>query len=88
MPRLQRRQAFSRGSIHGRELLAQRTAQFESELRAAGRIVKRYTAVAASISRGGIYPRLTARSMLVPEKRIELVTMKATQPTARRPRPR
>lgn len=45
----------------GKEVVARRTEHFETHLRAAGRTVKRYSAVAAGISRNGIYPQLTAR---------------------------
>jgi pyruvate-formate lyase-activating enzyme len=72
----------------GRELVAQRTTRFESELHAAGRTVRRYTAVAAGISRDGIYPQLTARPQPAPEQRIALIAMTAPHSTSRRPRPR
>lgn len=45
----------------GTEVIARRTDVFERALQAAGREVKRYSAVAAAISRGGIYPLLTAQ---------------------------
>ena len=45
----------------GKEVVARRADDFEHALHAAGRSVKRYSAVAAAISRGGIYPMLTAQ---------------------------
>jgi adenine C2-methylase RlmN of 23S rRNA A2503 and tRNA A37 len=47
---------------NGKEVIASRTNEFERALRAARRTVKRYFAVAASISRQGIYPSLSARA--------------------------
>jgi hypothetical protein len=49
-----------------REVVAQRTALFESSLRAAGRDVRRYEAVAASISKATIYPHMTASRVVIP----------------------
>ena len=45
----------------GLERVAARTELFESALISAGRLVKRYTKVAARISRQGIYPMMSAR---------------------------
>jgi adenine C2-methylase RlmN of 23S rRNA A2503 and tRNA A37 len=45
----------------GKERVASRTGYFADQLRASGRCVQVYRRIAGDISRGGIYPLLTAR---------------------------
>jgi adenine C2-methylase RlmN of 23S rRNA A2503 and tRNA A37 len=71
---------------NGTEVVARRVEEFERALRAAGRAVKRYSEVAAGISRGGIYPLLTAQPALTAAHAVQ--HERGSDTTHRRPRPR